>query len=1189
MGSMVATTPDNDPRIVEAFNLLQAALPTGPLTAADTFAVPGAPGVSAPVQGLVVAAGETPLAVIGLVPPSIAADAPALLEFLALKARAQRAPYLVAYNLRDAALRGTPRIGVPAASVEPLRRYPTLFDITPATGSPLAPLTRIAVQQRAEEILRDLATLHRDGRLDLVVPDATFFVHRLTRAVEILKPHLKEALRFELRHKPQFAHELERWAIGQGIPANLRSDDFLEAVTRQAIYRLLGKVIFYQSLRRSVHTLPELSLTGVDSSYVMPRLRVAFAEALRVDYHAVFAEVLIDRLPYPQAAATELAALIEDLNTRDFASLPQDVVGQVFEQLIPREERHGLGQFFTPEPLADLICAFCVRRADDCVLDPTAGTGTFLIRAYDRLRWMGVQEHTKLLSQLWGVDIAPFPAELATINLFRQRVDEHGNFPRILCQDFFQLQPGLICRFPPLKADDERPDFVDELVPLFDALVGNFPYISNNQIKKQEAGYLDTIRRVVAEDWFLDAPEMFTISDRALRADYERQRRTGNTLTAFIPHARPDISTYADLYVYLFFHAARFLRPGGKMGIVTSNAWLDVNYGYALQRFFLGHFKIVAILESRCEPWFEDAAVNTVVTILERCDDEAERDAHAVKFVKVKRKLTELIPEDMRLEALARWQRLNGLVQRIEAQHGFRTDYTETPVATKPVRVSVSESVSCSTLEDSDLHIRAVRQGMLRAQVEAAGQTVKWGPYLRAPAVYFDLLRQAGDRLALLREVAPPARGGTTRINEFFYVDEATIEQWGIDPEFCWPLIKSPSQTDTIVVDPESLDLKVFVCRKSKDKLRAEGKLGTLRYIEWGEQQEYPRGVQRGMKWPEGPWVRDRQPGWYALPESETHFSQLFFASAYGDRHIHRFSPRPLIADKRLYFLTPVEGVPLELAAAVMNSSLVAFLTELAGRVTLGDGVLELTVEEARDYLLVPDVRQFDAAARQAVVVVFQPLLKRPISSVFEEVKRKDRQALDRAVLQAMGLDPAAWLPRIYDGLTTLVRERIELGRLRNKARKSKVSRAANKVAEQVLADVLPDGPRRFPDDFWSPAAHQGQFTEVALPQAPLRYAGHMFGREEVVAEDGFHYQARTKHEAKYLIYAQAAGQEVARLPAQPVELSRTVANYEQYIRQTRDAVYEAYYRRTLDQKAASRFVNSAMQRLRLVLVEDRE
>jgi len=1159
---MSPNAPDPRPTEVCAFFCDQVALP---LRVSDRFE---STTVAGGMQGAVLSV-DSPLAVVGICSPANAVDASSLTELLALKARAYRAPFFVSWNLRDATIWKTPPKGVSPSKEGPLKRYPTTFAVAIAPET-LAAHVQIELQQQAQTILRDLTTLHREGRLDLVIPDATFFTQRLTRAVEILKPHLKEALGFELRRKPKLAQELERWAIDQGIPADLRSDDFLEAITRQAIYRLLGKVIFYQSLRRSVRSLPELRLTGLDSSFVMPRLQVAFAEALKVDYHAVFAEALIDRLPYPKAAATELANLVEDLNTRDFASLPQDVVGQVFEQLIPREERRGLGQFFTPEPLVDLICAFCVRHPDDRVLDPTAGTGTFLIRTYDRLRWMGVQEHTKLLSQLWGVDIAPFPAELATINLFRQRVDEHGNFPRILCQDFFCLQPSQLCRFPPLKAEGTRPDFVDEPVPTFDAVIGNFPYINNSQIEKQKAGYLDTIRRVVAEDWFLAAPEMFTIADRHLQADYERQRRAGNNLTTFIHHAKPEISTYADLYVYLFFHAARFLRPGGRMGIVTSNAWLDVNYGDALQRFFLNHFKIVAVLESRCEPWFEDAAVNTVVTILEQCGDAAERDTNAVKFIKVKRKLDELVPEDMRLQALARWQRLNSLVQRIEAIYQGADD------PTCPV-----------THEDADFRIRAMRQGALWAQVEAAGKTVKWGPYLRAPDVYSDLLRQAGGRLALLRDVAPPARGGTTRINEFFYVDEATIQHWGIDLEFCWPLIKSPSETNTIIVDPESLGLKVFVCRKSKDELRAEGKLGTLRYIEWGEQQEYKSGVQRGMKWTEGPWVRDRQPGWYALPESETHFSQLFFTQAYGDRHIQRYSPKPLVADARLYFLSPNEG-ETQVAAAILNSSLSAFLTELAGRVTLGEGVLELKVEDARDYLLVPDVRQFDAAARQAIVAAFQPLLQRPIGSVFEEVKRKDRQTLDRAVLQAMGLDQTAWLPRIYDGLTTLVQERMELGRMRNKARKNKVPRAANKVSEEVLADVLPAGPKRFPDDFWSSAARRGQFTEVTLPQTILRYAGHMFGREEVVAEGGFHYQARSKAEAKYLIYAQAAGQEIARLPAQPVELSRTVADYEQYVRQTHQALYEAYYHRTLDQKAASRFVTSTMQQLKLILIEDK-
>jgi type I restriction enzyme M protein len=102
------------------------------------------------------------------------------------------------------------------------------------------------------------------------------------------------------------------------------------------------------------------------------------------------------------------------------------------------------------------------------------------------------------------------------------------------------------------------------------------------------------------------------------------------------------------------------------MGIVTSNAWLDVGFGYGLQRFLLDNFKIIAILESRCEPWFEQAAVNTVVTILERCESAEERDAYPTHFVKIKVPLAELIPWDLYHNALNRWMGINQIVQKIE-------------------------------------------------------------------------------------------------------------------------------------------------------------------------------------------------------------------------------------------------------------------------------------------------------------------------------------------------------------------------------------------------------------------------------------------------------------------------------------------------------------------------------------------
>ncbi|MBC7250086.1 MAG: SAM-dependent DNA methyltransferase [Anaerolineae bacterium] len=1138
------------------------------LSVNEPFASDDPVGVGGPLRTLTLRVQGTAFALLGLTVPTIAVDKAGLIEYLARRARARRIPYLIVSNLRDARLLPVP--ARPGDVPDPLKRYPPLYQIATGAGGSLSPPERISLADRADEIAADLAALHRDGSLDLVIPDADFFVGRLTRAVNVLKPAVKQALRTKLGMDPAFGQELGEWAVRQGIPADLRSEDFIEAVVRQAIYRLLGKIIFYQSLRRAAPHLPPMDLSGLDTGQVLPRLRDCFAAAHKIDYHAVFREDVVDRLPFPAAASAELRDLVSDLNTRDFAHLPQDVVGAVFERLIPPEDRHALGQYFTPEPLVDLIVAFCVRNADDTVLDPTCGTGTFLIRAYDRLRTrLGVYDHSRLLSQLWGVDIAPFPAELATINLFRQRVGDPGNFPRILNQDFFAIVPGGTYRFPPLKSG-EGEGWIDEPIPTFDAIVGNFPYISADRIERTVKGYRQIVARRLTQDWFRVYPEGFTFKRNADEKQHRLARQNGLDLDAFLKKASPIISAYADLYVSLFWHAAAFLKEGGRMGIITSNAWLDVGYGYALQRFLLDHFKIVAILESRCEPWFLQAAVNTVVTIVERCSDPAERDAHPARFVKVKRPLAELIPWDLRVDALNRWTGLDGLVQRIEAVWQASDD---------PARPAVHE--------DDDFRIRTVHQGVLRQQVEAAGQTVKWGLYLRAPHVYFDLLRQAGDKLALLRDVAPPKFGSKTRINAFFHLDEETIQRWGIDSEFCWPLIKSPSETDTIRIDPDDLGLKVFVCRKTKDELRAEGKLGTLHYIEWGEQQEYKRGVQQGMKWPEGPWVKNRQPGWYALPESETHFSHLFFTQAYGDRHIQRYSPTPLVADARLYYLSPADEQDARIISAVLNSSLVAFLTELVGRVTLGDGVLELKVEDARDYLRVPDVRRFSQADRQAIVDAFQPLLARPIGSVFDEVKQPDRRALDAAVLRAMGLDPDRWLPRLYDGLTALVRERVQLGQMRGQARRSRPKRAANRVAEEVLQDLLPRGPARFPDDFFSPAARTGVFREIPLPAAPLRYAGPHFGQEQLTTEDGQTLTVANKFEVRYLLFAQAAGQKVARLPEKPVEVSRTVNSYVRYLRDLRQRLHDTYFTRTLDQAAAERFVGEVWRKLNLPEIEE--
>ena len=249
--------------------------------------------------------------------------------------------------------------------------------------------------------------------------------------------------------------------------------------------------------------------------------------------------------------------------------------------------------------------------------------------------------------------------------------------------------------FPPPKMDVQRPEQVNEPIPQFDAIVGNFPYVSADLIERSNSGYLDFIRKCLIAGWFENYPELFCYENKKDQESFEKAIVAGKHADCDRTTVQLRTSTYADLYVYLFFHATRFLKIGGRMGIVTSNAWLDVNYGYALQKFFCDRFKIVALLESRGEPWFTEASVNTVLTILERCDNAKQRDDHLVKFVKVKKRLTELAPGDPKIEAKARWRKLEQLTDRIEK-------------AGKSYSKTVPLGVA--TVEDDDFRMRVCRQ-----------------------------------------------------------------------------------------------------------------------------------------------------------------------------------------------------------------------------------------------------------------------------------------------------------------------------------------------------------------------------------------------------------------------------------------------------------------------------------------------
>jgi len=1061
-----------------------------------------------------------------------------LLKKAVKKAQTLPAKYFVTWNMQTAIIWRTPE-GTRTTVEEkdkvrefgPDPRIQSVDDIRD-------PQKSLLMENVCAQLLRDLARLHKDENINLPVADTTIFVGLVVTASENMAETLLEDIK-RARTDKQFDKRLNAWAKKQGV--SKYDQEYYQTLAQQIAYKIIGKILFYMTLRRHNLDLPCMELPAKSYKTAIKKMRGLFQQALEVDYQAIFEPDITDEIELSDDTAKIIIDLTEKLEHWSFELMPLDVIGAVFEKLIPQEARHSLGQYFTPDNLVDLIVAFCVRGKDDFVMDPTCGTGTFLIRGYNRLRNLYWKSHHKLLEQIWGFDIAGFPAELATINLYRQDLRDYQNFPRVLSQDFFEVMPGQRFEFPPPKRTVKTGERISVQIPKFDALVGNFPYIRQELIEKAIKGYKKKLESVLFENWGTEYRQLFS-------------------------NSKIKLSGQADIYAYLFFHAAAHLKAGGRLGFVTSNSWLDVAYGYELQKFFLSKFKIIAICESRCEPWFEQSAVNTVFTILERCDNEQEKKGNPVYFVKAKNPLAELFPQDALTDAQARWVRLEGFVDKIEelgakyeviGGQGFRkfrricAEYVRQP-----------EIIS---YEDDEVRVRIIRQGDLKEEVEHAGQTVKWGQYLRGPDIYFEILQKCADKFVPLSRVADVRRGITTGINEFFYLTEDKIKHWGIEKQFLKPAIKSPKECDGITLRNKDLKWYAFLCHKDKSELRGTN---ALKYIKWGESQK----TSEGKPWPEVESVKGRR-NWYALPKREPGLLLLPMVTGESLRCIVNACNAQV--DHNLFEVISEDRDILNALGIYLNSAMIFLERELIGRVNLGDGALKV---EGIDWerILVPDKKLLSRVKRNAGKE-FEKLCKRSIKDIGTEAKRPDRSDFERGVLKSLGL-PEEMTKKILDGVVELVDERHLLPKLRNLKKKKRIAQDIEKLREEVSEEILPDGPIKFPEGFvkgWS----RVKCDEIGVPAGRLKLGENFIGKQEICDAEGQHVmEVSSEEKGKFIVYAKKKDELVIKVPESSIFIKKAVQDYELYLKELRQRFYTAFIEKCGDHSVSENLTQQVFE-----------
>jgi SAM-dependent methyltransferase len=408
-----------------------------------------------------------------------------------------------------------------------------------------------------------------------------------------------------LRQTPAAVAAFERWQASVGLLYDEGVTRLEESLTRHDVggrmkdtlsegYGLLGAQVQLRPFLFAVQTyfvlvVKLLAAEAASGSFLstLARGRVdrVHAALTRFEAGAVFKEAGITwrdhhEQPGPftwylEGLDRELAAGLSDLAQTLVANrwtygptgdhsrwAPADLLKDLYQSLVPRRIRAVLGEFYTPDWLAELILDEAGYAGDPSVrlLDPACGSGTFLLQALRRVAGKGsaarhgsrgeprsekAQRLMQALDSIAGFDVNPVAVEAARANVV------------------LTLAPILGALSGPVRLPVRCCDAV--LGPLtlspprFDLVVGNPPWIRWGSLTRQ-----------------------YRTATQPLWHEYGLFSLKG--LESILGSGEKDFS-----FLFTYCCADRYLKPGGCLAfLITMEALRGKGAGEGFRRFQLG-------------------------------------------------------------------------------------------------------------------------------------------------------------------------------------------------------------------------------------------------------------------------------------------------------------------------------------------------------------------------------------------------------------------------------------------------------------------------------------------------------------------------------------------------------------------------------------------------------------------------
>ena len=248
------------------------------------------------------------------------------------------------------------------------------------------------------------------------------------------------------------------------------------------------------------------------------------------------------------------------------------------------QRRKAMGAHYTPSRLADYLADRLVAQIEYRserplrVLDPACGDGVLLQALLGALQSAGILRECEAV----GVEAEPLviPRASAALTAFE------GVLSQVIPADFLDLSSRRTGQGELWESGAVRSDF-DRT---FDIIIANPPYVRTRVLGAEKAQRLA---------------------------------------------ARYGLTGRVDLYHAFLVAATETLRPGGLMGIITSNRFLSTRGAAGIRRYLAAHYDIEEVIDLGDTKLFDAAVLPAIFIGRRRKESSPVRSRHVPRFLKV--------------------------------------------------------------------------------------------------------------------------------------------------------------------------------------------------------------------------------------------------------------------------------------------------------------------------------------------------------------------------------------------------------------------------------------------------------------------------------------------------------------------------------------------------------------------------